>query len=47
MVHCSVLFLKPVWHAQVLGWSSNGSGVTGQVFIWLEIATQMVRELSH
>jgi len=24
------LFLRPVWHAQVHGWSSNCTGVTGQ-----------------
>jgi len=40
------LFLRPVWCAQKLGWSTNGSGVTGQVSIatWLEITTQLARE---
>jgi len=42
-----VLFLGPVWHAQVLGWSSNGSGVTGQESTQLEIATWLARELGH
>jgi len=40
-------FLRPVWHAWVLGWSSNGSGVIGQVSTWLEIATRLARRLSH
>jgi len=26
---------------------SNGSGVTGQVFTWLEIPTQLASELGH
>jgi len=41
------LFLWLVWHAWVLGWSSNGSGVTGQVPTWLEIITWLVRKLGH
>jgi len=31
----------------VLGWSSNGSGVTGQALTWLEIATQLARKFGH
>jgi len=41
------LFLGPVWHAWVLRWSWNGSGVTGQVFTWLEVATQLASKLGH
>jgi len=41
------LFLGPVWHVWVLGWFSNGSGVTGKAPTWLEIATQLGRKLSH
>jgi len=33
------LFLGAVWCAQVLGWSSNGSGVNRQALAQLEIAT--------
>jgi len=33
------LFLGPVWCAQVLRWSSNGSGVNRQAPTQLEIAT--------
>jgi len=40
-------FLRPVWWAQVLGWSSNGSGVNRQVFTQLEIATWLARRLGH
>jgi len=40
------LFLGPIWHAQVLRWSSNGSGVTGQA-PWLELTTQLARKLGH
>jgi len=31
----------------VFKWSSNGSGVTAQASTWLEIATQLARELGH
>jgi len=41
------LFSWPVWCARVLGWSSNGSGVNGQVSTWLEIATRLARRLGH
>ena len=41
------LFFWPVWCAQVLGWSSNGSGVNEQVFTWLEIITWLARKLGH
>jgi len=41
------LFLGPVWHAQVLGLSSNGSSLTGQAPTWLEIATRLARKLGH
>jgi len=40
-------FLGPVWRARVLGWSSNGCGVNGQVSTWLEITTQLARRLGH
>jgi len=41
------LFLGAVWNAQMLGWSSNGSSVTGQAFTQLEITIQLARELGH
>jgi len=41
---CSFLGLVPVLHPQMLGWSSNGSGVTGQVSTQLEI---LARKLGH
>jgi len=40
-------FLGPVWHAQVLGSSSNGSGVNRQVSTQLEIITRLARKLGH
>jgi len=40
-------FLGPVWHARVLRWSSNGSGVNRQVSTRLEIATRLARRLGH
>jgi len=33
--------------SDVLEYSSNGSGMTGRVSIWQEIATQLARELGH
>jgi len=33
--------------SDVLGWSSNGSGLTGQALTQLEIATRLARKLSH
>jgi len=42
--HC---FLWPVWHAWVLGWSSNGSCVNRQVTTQLEITTILTRKLGH
>jgi len=41
------LFLEPAWCAQVIGWSSNGSGMTGQAPTQLEIATRLARKLAH
>ena len=41
------LFLGPVRHAWVLGWSSNCSGVTGQAPTWLEIATRLAKKIGH
>jgi len=40
-------FLGPVWHPRMFGWSSNGSGVNGQVSTRLEIATWLARRLGH
>jgi len=42
--HC---LLWPVWHAWVLEWSSNGSGVNRQVSTLLEITTILARKLGH
>jgi len=33
--------------SDMLGWSSNGSVMTGQVSTQMEIATQLARELGH
>ena len=44
---CWGLFLGPVWCAWVLGWSTNGNGVTRQAFTQLEITTQLARKLGH
>jgi len=41
------LFLRSVWRAQVLGWSSNGSDVTGQASTQLEIVSQLAKKLGH
>jgi len=41
------LFLEPVWHSQVLRWSSNGSSMTGKAPTRLEITTQLVKKLGH
>jgi len=43
---CS-LFLRPVWRAQVLRWSSNGSAMNRQTPTQLEIATRLARKLGH
>jgi len=54
MIHCSAFpgafssDLSDVHaHEQVLGWSSNGSDVAGQVFTQLEISAQLASKLSH
>jgi len=49
--HCQwfpgLLFLGLVtWHAKVLGWSLNGSGMTGQAPTQLEIAKQLAIKLA-
>jgi len=41
------LFLGPIWHVQVLRWSSNGGSVTGQTPTQLEIDTRLARKLGH
>jgi len=41
------LFLGPVWHAPVLKWSSNGSGLTRQAPTRLEITTWLAKKLGH
>jgi len=48
MIHWSA-FLGAVFSglSDVLGWSSNGSGVNGQVSTWLEIPTRLARRLGH
>jgi len=33
--------------SDVLKWSSNGSGLTGQAPTWLEITTRLARKLGH
>jgi len=33
--------------SDVLGWSSNGSGVNRQAPTWLEIVTQLARKLGY
>jgi len=40
-------FLGPGWCAQVLRWSSNGSGVSRQISTQLEIATRLARRVGH
>jgi len=48
MIHWSA-FLGAVFSglSDMLKWSSNGSGVNGQVSTRLEIATQLARKLGH
>jgi len=48
IIHWSA-FLEAVFSSlsDVLGWSSNGSGVNGQVSTRLESATRLARRLGH
>jgi len=48
MIHWSA-FLEAVFSglSDMLGCSSNGSGLTGQAPTWLEIITQLARKLGH
>ena len=41
------VFLKPVWHPRVLGWSSIGPIFPWEAHSWLWITTQLAYEFVH